>query len=825
MSITLIEDLAYKLKKGKENSNRAIVFLGAGASTTGGIPLAGELMAEILKRYAEVPAVRRLSVDDKKSYTKVMSALDPVDRKKLFKNYIDKANINASHIYLAHMMAEGYIDFVFTVNFDNLMQRALGLFNMYPAVYDMAVLKGMTTAPFESPGIVYLHGQHHGFNLLNTEQEFKSVSKLLSRCFDSVANRPWIVAGYSGEDPVLDYINDLGRFEYGLYWVCYKDKAPTERVSKCFFSGGDKNAFRINGCDADSFFVKLHAELGLPQPPIIDTPFSYLKGLQESIVDIDGDELKTAKERLRITKRWISQAITTYEKAGDVATPDMSKVEVEKIQKSLIDIIITEKYEQLPDFLEYAMEPSLKESLATGYYNWGTSLNEKGQVSVGEDSISYYQQAIEKFEKAIELQPNDAFAYNNWGYSLNNLGQASTGDAAVKYYQQAISKCEKAIELKPDYVLAYNNWGYSLNNLGQLSVGADAVKYYQQAIEKYEKATGLKPDDADVYVNWGNSLDNLGQASTGDAAVKYYQQAISKCEKAIELKPDYADAYNNWGISLNNLGRASSGADAVKYYQQAIEKYEKAIELKPDDAGTYNNWGNSLDNLGQASSGEEAVKYYQQATEKYEKAISLKSDYAFAYNNWGVSLNNLGQTSAGADAVKYYQQAIEKFEKAIGLKPDYALAYNNWGNLLDNLGQASAGADAIKYYQQAIEKYENALSLNSDYGLTYDNCCATILRMSYLLQDNEKTTILHKALEMGNKAYELVGKSYNLSCCYALLNDSSNAFKYLEEALQKGKITFAHVEEDEDWEQLRTHPEYLRLREQYKGSSVVDINV
>ncbi|MBL7692457.1 MAG: hypothetical protein JNM41_12755, partial [Flavipsychrobacter sp.] len=318
MSITLIEDLAYTLK---ENKKKAIVFLGAGASTTGGIPLAGKLMAEILSEYAKVPAVKRLSAEDKKSYTQVMAALGPADRKELFKKYIKEAQINASHIYLAHMMKEGFIDFVFTVNFDNLMQRALGLFNMYPAIYDMAMLKGMTTAPFESPGLVYLHGQYHGFNLLNTKKEFESVSGLLRRCFSPVADRPWIIVGYSGEDPVLEYISELGRFEHGLYWVCYKDREPSDRVNNYFFSTiADKNAFKINGCDADSFFVKLHTKLGLSEPPIIGTPFSYVKGLQESIVDIQGDDLKKANERLNITKSWIGQAIATYESPGDTVT-------------------------------------------------------------------------------------------------------------------------------------------------------------------------------------------------------------------------------------------------------------------------------------------------------------------------------------------------------------------------------------------------------------------------------------------------------------------------------------------------------------------------
>ena len=34
----------------------------------------------------------------------------------LLKGYIDKAKINVTHIYLAQLMAEGFVDYVLTVN-------------------------------------------------------------------------------------------------------------------------------------------------------------------------------------------------------------------------------------------------------------------------------------------------------------------------------------------------------------------------------------------------------------------------------------------------------------------------------------------------------------------------------------------------------------------------------------------------------------------------------------------------------------------------------------------------------------------------------------
>ena len=130
-----------------------------------------------------------------------MGCLQPYDRDELLKGYIDNAKINVTHIYLAQLLFNGYVDYVLTVNFDNLMLRALSLFNVFPSTYDMAILKDLTTTKFKEKSIVYLHGQHHGVWLLNTDEEMKKVSTTVPRIFDSIKNkRPWVFIGYSGKD-------------------------------------------------------------------------------------------------------------------------------------------------------------------------------------------------------------------------------------------------------------------------------------------------------------------------------------------------------------------------------------------------------------------------------------------------------------------------------------------------------------------------------------------------------------------------------------------------------------------------------------------------
>lgn len=153
-----VTHLAYLLNEAKNNNQpRPIFFLGAGASRTGGIPLAREIKEQILNRYSNNPFLKGLK-EEEQSYASLMARLQPAQRDDLLKQYINDARINVTHIYLAQLLKNDYVDYILTVNFDNLMLRALALYNIFPATYDMAILKDLTTSTFKEKSVVYLHG-------------------------------------------------------------------------------------------------------------------------------------------------------------------------------------------------------------------------------------------------------------------------------------------------------------------------------------------------------------------------------------------------------------------------------------------------------------------------------------------------------------------------------------------------------------------------------------------------------------------------------------------------------------------------------------------
>lgn len=103
---------------------------------------------------------------------------------------------------------------------------------------------------------------------------------------------------------------------------------------------------------------------------------------------------------------------------------------------------------------------------------------------------------------------NLAIAYNNRGAARDALGEN----------RQAIEDYDKALEIEPDYAAVYYNRGRAY----------DALAEYAKAIENYDRAIELDPSFADAYQNRGVSYESLGE----------YEKAQRDWEKAIELAGD-----------------------------------------------------------------------------------------------------------------------------------------------------------------------------------------------------------------------------------------------------------------------------------------------
>jgi len=164
-----------------------------------------------------------------------------------------------------------------------------------------------------------------------------------------------------------------------------------------------------------------------------------------------------------------------------------------------------------------------------------------------------YDNAINFYTQAIELNPNNEMAYIKRGHIFEFC-------KAEEYL--AIADYVRAIEINPK-----NPYNYS-----KLAFVFRMLREYKKAIDNYNKAIYLNSDNSHFYYGRGRCYQSLG-------SYEEHRKAISDFDKAIQimqLNPNIqnyslliAPIYYNRGNSNAILGN----------YTKAIDDYNKAIQL------------------------------------------------------------------------------------------------------------------------------------------------------------------------------------------------------------------------------------------------------
>ncbi len=149
-----------------------------------------------------------------------------------------------------------------------------------------------------------------------------------------------------------------------------------------------------------------------------------------------------------------------------------------------------------------------------------------------------YSQAIEPFEKALELKPDPKMAFH--------LGSVSR---KAKKYDKAIAAYQKALELDPGYVKARYN----------LSLTFMDTKRYEEAVESFDKMVEQDGESYRAYYSQGLSYYYLGR----------YDEALEAFDYAMEFK-ETVNLFNNIGLVYDKLGDK----------KQTAAWYKKAQALK-----------------------------------------------------------------------------------------------------------------------------------------------------------------------------------------------------------------------------------------------------
>lgn len=275
----LLKHLATSLKDTQKTEQNpeggAILLVGAGISVSAGIPPAQQLMKIAIENFPNyfTSKEHRLAQENlnQLQYNDIMTKLSPIHRKEIFnwhiqgheKKNIPKAKLNFAHLAIAELLKQGYIKRILTTNFDPLLINACYMVGMYPlpAIYDIGSVNQINPELFDDPCIIYLNGQHAGQVQRNTSSQLNKHDPILQKVVVSTGcKRPWIVAGYSGEnDPLMVSLNELRPYNNWIYWLEYSDQV-LQRESHQFLED-DEECKVIYKCDADESFMDIAERL------------------------------------------------------------------------------------------------------------------------------------------------------------------------------------------------------------------------------------------------------------------------------------------------------------------------------------------------------------------------------------------------------------------------------------------------------------------------------------------------------------------------------------------------------------------------------------
>lgn len=541
-----VTDIVQIIKTGKKTRRGVILLIGAGCSVSGGVPSAEELLRIIRKSRTYSWAYDKAS---EKTYQQCMALLPETQRRDLIGRYIDKAKVNWAHLAIAQLIKHGYVDKVLTTNFDPLLIKACNLVGEFPAVYDLAASKEFKLSAVPEKAIVYLHGQRHGFNLLNTKQERRELSSKVAPVFESLsAGKTWIVIGYSGEerDPVYNALAKIKQFDGNFYWVAYKDFQPLPNVNKLLTDSRNAYLVQDKDYDADTFLVELAKNLSCFPPDFIERPFTYLQTLLGTIKELPppGNDFPFPD----IPGQYIETAINSIER----------EVSIAKVLKTYTDLLKGD-YPKVTGIKKPS--PELRPLVAHALAKQGDFLLE----DLKKDDPNFTNTLLKgenKYRASVQIKSDFAYGYFRWGCALTRLGIA-LGAKGGKYLKRAEKKFQIAERHNPKLIDLNYYWGVNLRY--QATNNNNSSLLLRESEKKYRAAANQDPKDWSVFDSWGLNLIYQAKNKKGKAREATLKKSLKLLRKAEAIKP---------GTGSYNIARVyallGKKTQAFKYLELAI---------------------------------------------------------------------------------------------------------------------------------------------------------------------------------------------------------------------------------------------------------------
>jgi tetratricopeptide (TPR) repeat protein len=172
-----------------------------------------------------------------------------------------------------------------------------------------------------------------------------------------------------------------------------------------------------------------------------------------------------------------------------------------------------------------------------------TSDNVMAELNLGEANykLGRITEAIAHFERALQIEPNEAIVHGSLGSALMKIGQTK---AALAHFQ-------KSLEILPKQAAMHSSLGVALLETGRA----------EESLVHLQTAVKIDPADSDAHYNLGNTFLHLGRAN----------EAVAEYDRALNINPDDTQALNNlaWILSTWPDALTRDGPRAVELAERA----------------------------------------------------------------------------------------------------------------------------------------------------------------------------------------------------------------------------------------------------------------
>ena len=318
-----------------------------------------------------------------------------------------------------------------------------------------------------------------------------------------------------------------------------------------------------------------------------------------------------------------------------------------------------------------------------------------------------YEEAIEFYNKAIELNPSDATFYSN----------RSGCYASMEKYAEALSDAEKAIQSNPNFIKGYSRKGFALIKLGK----------EEEALEAYDAGLKVDPSNEQLLKDKA-SIEQGAQQSMGDLMGLLNNPEIKKMmsenpqmlqtllqNPALFKDPTMlANMMNMFGkkgkapsqpTPPSNQDFGQSNPWDKEHEDDPSSSVPKKDEEKPKMYSETPKHSQSASHQSEfeltktKADGEYKKKNFEAAIGHYDECIKIDSNNLLAYNNKAACLIEL----------KKWEEALATVNQALEQSKEMDFKHRNYQHLAKVLSRKGRIYHLQHNYKEAIKFYEDSL--------------------------------------------------------------------------------------------------------------------